>query len=114
MSKFTLSNSYIDEQKSNNPALEKNNDRKAIIIGSDFKSNIGFHINNKFVENEISTKCYNKDTLNMTRQSLPVENDDDILVLANGYTYLEWIENLDDDVLDFKESNPFGDAGSKG
>ena len=100
MSKFTLSNSYINDLKQLHPALTKNElDRKAIIIGSNFGSNIGFHINNKLVENKISTRCYNKNTLNMTHQNLPVEEDHDILVLANGYTYLEWIENLTDDKI---------------
>lgn len=99
MSKFSLSNNYIDDQKIINPAKQKSIDRKAIIIGSDNKSNIGFHISNKFSENYIHTRSFNKESLDLVKENLPVESDDDILVLANGYTYLEWIENLNDDEI---------------
>ena len=96
MSKFTLSNNYIDEQKSEHPAKTKKSNRRAIVIGSDFTCNIGFHIANKFAENEIDVKSFNKNVMDMISNYLPINEDDDILVLANGYTYLDWIENLND------------------
>jgi NAD(P)-dependent dehydrogenase (short-subunit alcohol dehydrogenase family) len=96
VSKFTLSNNYIDEQKSEHPAQVKKSNRRAIVVGSDFTSNIGFHIGNKFTENGIHVKSFNKNIMDMISNYLPINEDDDILVLANGYTYLDWIENLND------------------
>ena len=99
MSKFTLSNNYIDEQKSKHPAQIKERDRRAIVVGSDFESNIGFHIGNKFTKDGISVKSFNKSIMDMTSNNLPINKEDDILVLANGHTYLDWIENLNDEQI---------------
>lgn len=95
MSKFSLSTDYIEFQKTLHPAILKEADRKAIIVGSD-KGNIGLSIEEKFASEGIKVRSFNKSTLDMTSEELPVEGDEDILVLANGYTYLDWIENLED------------------
>ena len=51
------------------------------------------------------------------------EANDEVLTLKDGSTTSgnldtsaqnELFDQLDDNVLDFSESNPFGDAGSKG
>tara|TARA_R100000656_G_scaffold117522_2_gene90921 strand:+ start:13907 stop:14662 length:756 start_codon:yes stop_codon:yes gene_type:complete len=99
MSKFTLSNSYIDKQKSKYPAQVKESNRRAIVVGADSESNIGFHISNKFIKEGIFVNSFTKSVLNMASNNLPVKEEDDILVLANGYTYLDWIENLNDEQI---------------
>ena len=99
MSKFALSSNYIEQQKSIHPAQIKEGKRGAIIVGSDFESNIGFHICNKFTKDGISVKSFNKSIMDMTSNNLPINEEDDILVLANGHTYLDWIENLNDEQI---------------
>jgi NAD(P)-dependent dehydrogenase (short-subunit alcohol dehydrogenase family) len=99
MSKFSLSNNYIEQQKSEHPSINKKTNRKAIIVGSNFKENIGAFIADKFSKNGIIVESFNKDALDMSSGNLPIDEDSDILVLANGYTYLEWIENLDDEQI---------------
>jgi NADP-dependent 3-hydroxy acid dehydrogenase YdfG len=96
MSKFLLSNDYISQEKLKHPAKLKESGRRAIIIGSNGKNNIGFHIEKIFYQNGIKVISFNKTTNDMSIKKLPVNSQDDILVLANGYTCLEWIENLND------------------
>jgi NAD(P)-dependent dehydrogenase (short-subunit alcohol dehydrogenase family) len=87
MSKEQISTSYLEETKAkylHNEPYEK----RAVVVGSDKQNNIGATIARKLKETIPIVNEYDKDNWRCFFGSR-----ENILVLANGSTHLDWIEN---------------------
>ena len=98
-SKSKISSDYLDQQKSFHPDIRKEKDqRNAIVVGSDRKSNIGSSISNglrNVVNHVIEIDITDFDVCSEGMMHLLSSNSQypvDTLVLANGETHLDWIE----------------------
>lgn len=99
MAKFKISQSYIEIEKQKHPASQKKYNRKAIVIGSNKKTNIGHHISEKLKKDGFSIKEFSKSSIDMSRDNLTIKGDEDALILSNGYTHLDWIENFPEEEI---------------
>lgn len=87
MSKEQISTSYLEETKAKYLQNEKH-ERRAVVVGSDKQNNIGATIARKLKETIPIVNEYDKDNWRCFFGSR-----ENILVLANGSTHLDWIEN---------------------
>jgi NAD(P)-dependent dehydrogenase (short-subunit alcohol dehydrogenase family) len=99
MSKFKISQNYTEIAKQKYPANIKINGRKAIVIGSNRKTNIGHFISEKLKQDGFAVEELSKSSKDMSKSYLTIGGDEDALILSNGYTHLDWIENFPEDEL---------------
>lgn len=93
MSKEQISRNYLEETK-NKYLTDKRGKRRAIVVGSNRVNNIGFHIARRLKRTcEIVEEF---DELSWWPPEI-IPPKTNILILANGSTHLDWIENQTDD-----------------
>lgn len=91
MGKDQVSNSYIERQKAIHAKKPLHQHRQALIIGAD-PGNIGDAIKNKLTYDGIYCRCPHVLDFDV-RDPPALGRPYDILVLANGYTNLNWFED---------------------
>jgi NAD(P)-dependent dehydrogenase (short-subunit alcohol dehydrogenase family) len=99
MSKFKISQNYMETEKQKHPALEKKYDRKGIVVGSNKTTNIGHFISKKLTEDGFSIKELSKSLIDISKDNLTIEGDEDALILSNGYTHIDWTPHFPEDEM---------------
>ncbi len=93
MSKDLISKGYMEMMKSIHPAATPDSVRRALVVGSDGKGNIGSAIAAKLIEEGFFVKELEKSHGDFSSAPLPHAGKYDSLVLCNGHTHLDWIED---------------------
>lgn len=99
--KAQISKSYLEDMKSIHANKPIALIRRALIIGAQDK-NIGGVIADKFIEQTIfvrTPQIDEVDVLSLQKNFVDMSSESDILVLANGFTELNWFENLNHEVI---------------
>lgn len=96
MSKEQISKSYLEETKRKYLRNTAGIPRNAIVVGSNRRNNIGSHIANRLSRTCFEIKEYDENSWH----PYDIEyNKYSILVLANGFTHLDWIENQPEETI---------------
>ena len=99
--KDSISEDYLESTKCKFLTDAMRYDRQALIIGSDNGRNIGARIANRLRKDGFATIEKNKSDLDIVNGIDPLTiNHSDVLILANGYTHLDWIEDYPDQEID--------------
>lgn len=98
--KEALSGRYIENWQRITQGYVPKRERSAVVIGSDRSGNIGSHIANRLMadENFAGVAEHDERTLDISQEDICRRTRwmyFDTLVLANGETRMEWIENQD-------------------
>lgn len=99
MSKEALSGSYIESMKGKHPAVPLTT-HYTIIAGSDRKSNIGHAIASQLRKERHLVEEFCKDDHDLGRERYNFSPSATSLVLANGRSYMDWIEKQSDEEIE--------------
>lgn len=91
MNKDEISKSYMESQKAQHPAITPVV-HSVVVAGSDGHSNIGAAIATNFRRDGAEVIHFNKESIDLGRGGYPFKGHETVLVLANGRSYMDWIE----------------------
>ena len=69
------------------------------MIGSDGLGNIGAHIARALGKTMPNVSEIDRPTMDLSKEDYPFVINDDVLVLANGHSYMDWIEDIPEDQI---------------